>query len=491
MDSFITFGKIKWKYKYIFYSVIALLINDIAFGLNYHYVFKGINLIDLFHLDNVPESEPNSYSNLNKSAKHEFYKQHFYIRLIFCYFGTLILSIIFYKLEIMESRSVRTKSEIYNTDNNYSHLLHTLKLASLIYLWFIEDRLSEKLKNVLKHIDFWMLEFIFLTYFSIKYLQIEIYKHQIIAMLLTIIPCILKIVTIILSFYDVKKIKIKDHFDNFKRKDGLLEILYVPYPWLLPVGIIFYIFMEYLKAYITVNIKWYMDIRYISPNKILMAYGFFGTIIYTIICIITTFIKCGSSYKDIYDYICETKDQNNLKYFANFKVYYTNFISKNLLPEIITVTFGILGFFFYKYFSLMILKNLTPIHLVFSLPLFYIVRKVILSISIIVNKEYTFGEYAIFKIKFILDIIVDFICLFGYLIYLEVIKLNFCGLNYNLTENITIRGEDELPSGRLINENDTETDNQNENEKEYDIHSSDYFSEINNSIINNSIINNN
>ena len=85
----------------------------------------------------------------------------------------------------------------------------------------------------------------------------------------------------------------------------------------------------------------------------------------------------------------------------------------------------------------------------------------------------------------------DFICLFGYLIYLEVIKLNFCGLNYNLTENITIRGEDELPSGRLINENDTETDNQNENEKEYDIHSSDYFSEINNSIINNSIINNN
>ena len=467
MNNFITFGKFKCKYRYIFYSVISLLINDIAFGLNYHYVFKGINLIDLFDLDYLPKSKPDS----NKSEKFEFFKQHFYIRKILCYFGTLVLSIIFYKLEIMESDSVRTRSEIYNENNKFSYLLHTLKLVSLIYLWFIEENLTEKLKNILKHIDFWMLEFIFLTYFSKKYLQIEIYKHQIIAMLLTIIPFSLKIVTIILSFYD--KYKIPEIFDNFKRKDGLLEILYVPYPWLIPIGIIIYLIMKYMKAYITVNIKWYMEFRYISPNKILMAYGFFGTIIYTIICIITTFIKCGNSYKDIYDYICETEDQNNIKYFANFRVYYTNFISKNLLPEIITVTFGILGFFFYKYFSLMILKDLTPIHLVFSLPLFYIMRKVILSIGIVINSEYSFDKYATFKIKFILDIIVDFICLFGYFIYLEIIKLHFCELNYNLSENIIIRGDAEFSPEGLINENDTNTDY----EKEYDIHSSDNFSE--------------
>jgi len=465
MDSFITLGNFKWKYKYIVYSVIALLINDIAFGLNYYYVFKGINLIDLFPLDNVPTSESDS----NKSAKYEFFKQHFYIRLILCYFGTLILSLIFYKLGIMESQYERTRSEISNPDNNTSHILHTLKLVSLIYLWFIEDRFIKKLKNVLKHIDFWMLEFIFLAYFSDKYLKIQIYNHQIIAMLLTIIPCIIKIMTIILSFYDENKIT--KNFHNFKREnDGLLEILYVPYPLLLPIGIIIYLIMEILKAYITVNIKWYMNYRYISPNIILMAYGFFGTIIYSIICIITTFINCGKSYKDIYDYICETKDENNLKYFANFKVYYTNFISKNLLPEIITLTFGILGFFFYKYFSLIILNNLTPIHLVFSLPFYYIVRKVILSISIIINKEYTFDENTTFKIKFILDIIVDFICLFGYFIYLEIIKLNFCGLNYNYNDTIIQRGDTEFLSGGLFNEN----------EKDHDYSCSDYSSEYNN-----------
>lgn len=106
-------------------------------------------------------------------------------------------------------------------------------------------------------------------------------------------------------------------------------------------------------------------------------------------------------------------------------------------------------------------------------------RKVILSISIIINKEYSFSKYETFKIKFIIDIILDFICLLGYLIYLEVIKLNFYGLNYNLNENIIIRADNELPSGNLINEKDTDTtyDNENEKEKENDIHSIYYSSE--------------
>ena len=102
-------------------------------------------------------------------------------------------------------------------------------------------------------------------------------------------------------------------------------------------------------------------------------------------------------------------------------------------------------------------------------------RKIILSISIIINKEYTFDKYKIYKIKYIIDITVDFICLFGYLIVLEIIKLNFCELNRNLSDNIIIRGVDELLSGGLIKDNDTEYGN--ENEKEDDIPCSDNNSE--------------
>ena len=39
-----------------------------------------------------------------------------------------------------------------------------------------------------------------------------------------------------------------------------------------------------------------------------------------------------------------------------------------------------------------------------------------------------------------MDISGDIICLFGYLIYLEIIELNFFNLNYDIKESIAFRG---------------------------------------------------
>ena len=141
-------------------------------------------------------------------------------------------------LYILEKNGILYESEEQRNsakgDNSYSQNFFTLKLLFLILLWVVEEKLAEKIKNILIHLDFWMLEFIFLSYFCKKILLIEIYKHQKVAMLSTIIPCFLKIVTIILSFYDENRIS--EDFNDFKRKDKLLEILYMPYPLLIPIG---------------------------------------------------------------------------------------------------------------------------------------------------------------------------------------------------------------------------------------------------------------
>ena len=439
MKKCISFGKFKNKYKYILYSAIALIIYDISFGLNYKGAFKEVSLINLFEVD-------------------ENSKEHSYIHEIFCYFGTFFVSLILYILEkkgiLYESIELRNSSK---QDNSSSQTF----LICLISLWVIEEKLAETIKNILIHLDFWVLEFIFLSYFCKKILKIDIYKHQKVAMLLTIIPCIIKIATIVLSFYDENRIE--ENFNNFRRKDGLLEILYVPYPWLIPIGLSIYIIMLIMEAYIMTKIKWYMDLEYFSFYKILMLYGFFGTIIYTTFCIITTFIECPKGYKDLYDYFCKTKDDNNQKYFANFILYYTNILSQIPLEEIIIVLFGISGFFSYKFFSFMIIKDLSPIHLVFSLPLFYIIRKIILIINILIHNDFIVSKF--YEIKFKLDISADSICLFGYFIYLEIIKLNFLGLNYNITENIMSRSQTDLTLGKNINddciikENDMEDSN--------------------------------
>ena len=457
----ITFGKFKHKYKYILYSAISLLISDFAFGINYHGVFTEVSLMTIFGITDVN------------------YNQHYYIRQIFCYFGTFILSIILYKIEEKKSRgdSIKSKKEISSSlessfnsssgieliyENNetiYYSKFFVSKLLFLILLWAIEEKFTEKLNSIFKHLDFWMLEFLFLSIFSKKYLAIEIYRHQKLAMLLTILPLTLKIVTIILSFNDKKK-----YISNsFRREeDNLLEILYVPYPWLIPIGIIIYLSMKIMRAYIKTQIKWYMDIKYVSTTKLLMNYGIIGTIFYTIICTITTFTDCPHNDKNFEDYFCETHENDNendnekdngKKYFASFSLYFTKILFNHYILEPIILFFGILGFSFYKFYSLMIIKKLTPIHLVFSLPLFYIMRKIILTISI-VNFLIHNRELSTYMIKYILDSVGDFLCIFAYLIYLEVIKLNFCNLNFNLRDNIITRGQTELSPKELINEND-------------------------------------
>ena len=54
--------------------------------------------------------------------------------------------------------------------------------------------------------------------------------------------------------------------------------------------------------------------------------------------------------------------------------------------------------------------------------------------------------------KFLLDISGDITSILGFLVYLEILELNFCKFNYNLRKNIILRGESEL-SGKENEDN--------------------------------------
>jgi len=79
-----------------------------------------------------------------------------------------------------------------------------------------------------------------------------------------------------------------------------------------------------------------MDLKYISEKKLLMIYGLMGSIISSIICIITTYFKCkdididNDNKKDIHDYICKVK-YNDTLYFDNFNAFPKTFQDKDRL----------------------------------------------------------------------------------------------------------------------------------------------------------------
>ena len=55
-------------------------------------------------------------------------------------------------------------------------------------------------------------------------------------------------------------------------------------------------------------------------------------------------------------------------------------LDKEAILEIIAIIFGVISFFFYKYFSLKVIQKMTLVHLIFSYPIFYVFNKIYLLI---------------------------------------------------------------------------------------------------------------
>jgi len=513
---YISLGSLNKHHIYIILSIICMNLKDIITGYNYNDSFETV---------------------ISCKNNHGLYNKHNIINYIFCYIGTFFLSLIFY---IKETKYYRRKSEKkknlkeeeekklndkellegkivylhYESRKNFIYSKNTFYIfLFVILLWIIEEHLIE-IFVFLKDLDFWALEIIITSLLNSMMFNIKIYAHHVLVYIINCIPIILKIVPIILSFkdegnqnYEISGTYYYEYnytFDNntdnitkynimnidnmtfyifYKDK---LKNLYVIYWWLVPIGIIIYIFLITLRAYVNSKLKWFMDLKYMSGNKLLMIYGLLGTFLCSIICTITTFVKCEkkeNNNKNIFDYICvvdsnnnndtSIKDNtfNNTTYFDSFTIYFTNFNPW----EIIGIIFQIIFFFFNKYFSILIIKFFTPVHLILSVSVYYIFQKIVLIISTLIKSKIRnsfsfFNEDNKFNYrteKFILDSSGDIISLFGLFIYLEILQLNFCNLNYNLRKAIIKRGSRETFSGGF-----------EEEESKDDNESMDLYSEI-------------
>ena len=72
--------------------------------------------------------------------------------------------------------------------------------------------------------------------------------------------------------------------------------------------------------------------------------------------------------------------------------------------------------------------------------------------------------------KFIVDTLSDLFSVIGYLIYIEIVELKFCNLDYNIRKNIMIRSRIEFTSldseYGIAEEDDFSIDNTNDNDND-------------------------
>ena len=480
MGKFLSCGKINRYFIYILLSALFDIAKDCLLeGLNHDEAFEVVKL----------------YSNDDAQNK---LSKHYYIHNIFNYLGTILFSFIFYKIENSCSKT-KSSALVNNTNNNQNSriiLIHnnsniedfqTVKaffiFLFIILIWVLEEQILKLYMVVLQDLDFWMVEIIIISLFTLKMFKVEIFRHQIIAMLINIIPCLLKIGSIILSFYD-------DTDDN-QNYTGKLPVIYVKDSFIIiPLGVIIYLILIFLRSFVNSKIKWYMDLKYISSNRLLFYYGIIGAFILTIFSIVSTFKKCtfenirlDNKTVNYYDYICRVQDINNNTIFNNrsdniqenitysnityylehFNLYLDILDKKNILKEFSIIILGMITFFFNKFFSILVIKYLTPVHITFSVPILYIIQKLFMIVNTLIWDKKLFKSDDKFKhIKVLLDIIGDIFSLLGFLIYLEIIVLNFCKIDYNIKENIAKRSfmESYGINKKGINEDGINNDNE-------------------------------
>ena len=456
--------------RYILYVIIFRIVNDILYGLNHNETFETIRF-----------------------ASEDFSNHVIIFRLtghIFCFSIGFCLSKYEEYASRSESLSNKSNQDIKEKRGfikliyiDYQNRNKTCKFFLLyllvIFIWIVTNFLMDSYKIVLQDLDFWMFELLIICYFNSLWFKVQIYKHQKIAVIFSIISSLFKILSIYFSFSindDDEKEQNKDYY----KFNGQKPIYYRHnYPVIkIIVGCIFYLVIIFLRSISNLELKRYMDLKYISPNKILITYGLLGTIIYLAICIPSSFFPCPvelsnnnlnytrPSEINISMYLC--KVNNTEIYYENFFSFFSDFKDKkgnkngnennslNIL-NIIVYLVGTLIFVFKEYYTLLIINFLSPIHVIFSLPIVFFFQKIIMICYTKVKTEEFFAVGNDIKLmKLLFDALGDIFSFFGFLIYLEVIKLCCYQLNYNCKTNIMRRSFGEV--NRTINNDSFDND---------------------------------
>ena len=431
MGKYLGCGKYNTYYKYILLTTLFSFLSAIIFGYGY-----------------CNNSDSLKYTRIYKKLSQHLLSRHIIIHNIYCNFGILIISVILYNYEKYTSKSEKEKEKSNNTAG--IKLIHSntekdlekkslLTIIIVIILYIFQDILTILyFQFELSKFNFWILELPLLSYFNFKLLNTKIYNHHKFAIYLSVIVCLTcKIILFLISVFS----------------EGSKELVYNQHKFLYLVGIFSYLIIITIRAYTVTEIKIFMDLRYISPSKLLIIYGIIGIIVNVIICVVFTYIKC-KPVGDFDIHLCDIYNKNNNEYYLdNYDIYLqilSDSTNKEMIIEIITSLIAAITYLLYIYFYILIIKYLTPVHTLFAALVYgffvRIISLIYMSISNKNNSPSNEGNQSSILIIFknIFDFLSSTFTCVGLFIYLELIELKFCNLDFNLRANIMKRSLEDI-----------------------------------------------
>ena len=166
-------------------------------------------------------------------------------------------------------------------------------------------------------------------------------------------------------------------------------------------------------------------------------------------------LKDNSFDDDFYKTICQIKENNStILYYESYSIYFKVLFKNNILLLILYFLKLVLNFL-NKLFYLYIIKDLAAEYIICANSIYYIIAEIFDSCYFLFNKS----DFKFYKFYGLIAQIFSFL---GTLVYLELIELHFCEIDFNLKKNIKKRAiEDE-------DENKDEIKDENKDEDVYE-----------------------
>ena len=257
---------------------------------------------------------------------------------------------------------------------------------------------------------FWTAHLLFMLIFMNCYFPQKIYKHQKYSIILVII--VDSILIIFLTF-----LKTKDEKNIYQLKG-------IP----LSISIIFvYIIFAFLNAFSCVQIKKYIDIKYLSPYNIIILIGIIGFILSFLTSLFFSIFGNSCIEKHKKDILCYCDARS---YFDDVKSSYKDNKTLFFFKAIFLAPINLFIEFIYITLDIFIIEYLDPIYSVLAE-----------TINLLIFIFFAYFDHSDDKLIFIIYISSEIFKIIGFCIYLEIIELRFCGLSENTRKNIISRGE--------------------------------------------------
>ena len=302
MAKYIKFGEYNKNYKYIFLASFFLVLEYclpmflIEICLKHKIITENVNDLNV----------------------------HIYCINNFTYFGMLIFSCI---LHICGKRLSKSESNIDQSNSSNSdkgcfkvvkmkdekkiklnNKKNLLSVIIIVIIYSILEILSDLISS-LSIFSNYIIILLIISFINARLFKSKIYKHQ--------------ILSIYYNFIVLFIFQLSSFMLTMKSENGNGETIYKEYEWLIPIGLIIYLFYITMSSYSLSKMKYFMDFNWISLTQLFMICSLLQFLFNVILSEISTYIKCSEETKY---YFCNIEDLENeeVLYLENNIIFFKN-----------------------------------------------------------------------------------------------------------------------------------------------------------------------